>query len=182
MSDILAGLTLTVSLRKQNGQEKKTRKEISADLLHHRLQHDIARTHNKTLPHDTARGLRPFHFDPLDWTPLARLTLIGSQHCPSCDRTTQFIAGDLIRYSQRETVAGVRTVRTRAFSAADTRFAHLPRLLEHLPPEEHTCPTCLSLQDTLEAVFSHSHAVQIPLFGFANPLHHHHQLPQGEKV
>lgn len=169
MDDILAGLTFTVSLGKHNGHEKKTRKEVSADLLHHRLQKDIAREHNKTLPHDTARGLKPFQFDPLDWTPLARVTLVGKQHCPQCDTSVTFIAGDLIRYSQKENVAGLKTVRTRAFSAADQRFAHLPRILEHLPQEDHVCPSCLSLQDTFEAIFLHSHPVQIPLFGFADP-------------
>lgn len=166
MEDILSGLTLTISLHggagKHNG--KKPRKEVSADLQAHRIAQQVAKEHNKTLPHDSARGLRPFHFEPLDWTPLARVTLIGRQDCPACGHSTTFIAGDLIKYSQKENVAGLKTVRTRAFSACDQRFAHLPRIMEALPPETHVCPSCLSLQDTLDAVFDHIHPVQIPLF------------------
>ena len=62
-----------------------------------------------------ARGAAPRL--PLDsFTPRRRVTYIGRQVCPCCERETLYIAGDLLEYAQHDRVAGLRTIRTRALS------------------------------------------------------------------
>ena len=76
--------------------------------------------------------------------PLDRVTYIGHQHCPTCDCTTRYIAGDLLRYAAYDNAGNVKT--TRALHVYDARFASLPRVLEDLTEIEETqCPACLAL-------------------------------------
>lgn len=76
--------------------------------------------------------------------PLDRVTYVGRQHCPTCDCTTRYIAGDLLRYAAYDNAGNVKT--TRALHVHDARFASLPRVLEDLTEIEETeCPACLAL-------------------------------------
>ena len=102
---------------------------------------------------------------PLDsFTPRRRVTYIGRQVCPCCERETLYIAGDLLEYSQHDRVAGVRTIRTRAFDSSDYRWTNLPRAKEYLTPERVTCVECLELDAHLDAILTGVGPVQFPLF------------------
>lgn len=110
-----------------------------------------------------ARGAAPRL--PLDsFTPRRRVTYIGTQVCPCCERETLYIAGDLLEYVQHDRVAGVRTIRTRAFDSSDYRWTNLPRAKEFLTPERITCPSCLELDTQLDAILTGVGPVQFPLF------------------
>ena len=102
---------------------------------------------------------------PLDsFTPRRRVTYIGRQVCPCCERETLYIAGDLLEYSQHDRVAGLRTIRTRAFDSSDYRWTNLPRAKEYLSPERVTCVECLEVDATLDAILTGVGPVQFPLF------------------
>lgn len=110
-----------------------------------------------------ARGAAPRL--PLEsFTPRRRVTFIGTQLCPCCDRKTLYIAGDLLEYSQHDRVAGVRTIRTRAFDSSDYRWTNLPRAKEYLTPERMTCVECLEVDAQLDAILTGVGPVQFPLF------------------
>lgn len=109
--------------------------------------------------------------DPMDnYIPRRRVTYVGQQMCPECGRTTEYIAGDLLEYVHRDRVAGVKTIRTRAFARSDYRWTSLPRAIEWLDAEPCTCAECLRLERTLENAIAaiegvpHPDPVQIPLF------------------
>lgn len=158
--DILAGISLTgITL----ADRRKTKK---ADPTVARRGGQPPENNGVSLPHAAEKPRRSpkLTFVMENWTPLDRLTYVGIQHCPECSRTTHYIAGDLIRYSQNDKVAGERTIRTRAFSAADTRFSYLPRRFETLTAETCTCPTCLSTSETLDAILLSTRSIQLPLF------------------
>lgn len=102
---------------------------------------------------------------PLDsFTPRRRVTFIGTQVCPCCERETRYIAGDLLEYSQHDRVAGLRTIRTRAFDSSDYRWTNLPRAKEYLTPERVTCVECLEVDTQLDAILTGVGPVQFPLF------------------
>lgn len=102
---------------------------------------------------------------PLEsFTPRRRVTFIGTQICPCCERKTLYIAGDLLEYSQHDRVAGVRTIRTRAFDSSDYRWTNLPRAKEYLTPERVTCVACLEVDAQLDAILTGVGPVQFPLF------------------
>ena len=102
---------------------------------------------------------------PIDsFTPRRRVTYIGRQVCPCCERETFYIAGDLLEYYQHDRVAGVRTIRTRAFDSSDYRWTNLPRAKEYLTPERVTCVECLELDAHLDAILTGVGPVQFPLF------------------
>ena len=102
---------------------------------------------------------------PLDsFTPRRRVTYIGRQICPCCERETLYIAGDLLEYSQHDRVAGLRTIRTRAFASSDYRWTNLPRAKEYLSPERVTCVECLEVDAQLDAILTGVGPVQLPLF------------------
>lgn len=110
-----------------------------------------------------ARGAAPRL--PLDsFTPRRRVTYIGRQVCPCCERETLYIAGDLFEYSQHDRVAGLRTIRTRAFDSSDYRWTNLPRAKEYLSPERVTCVECLEVDAQLDAILTGVGPVQFPLF------------------
>lgn len=110
-----------------------------------------------------ARGAAPRL--PLDsFTPRRRVTYIGRQVCPCCERETLYIAGDLLEYSQHDRVAGLRTIRTRAFDSSDYRWTNLPRAKEYLTPERVTCVECLEVDAQLDAILTGVGPVQFPLF------------------
>ena len=110
-----------------------------------------------------ARGAAPRL--PLDsFTPRRRVTYIGRQVCPCCERETLYIAGDLLEYSQHDRVAGLRTIRTRAFDSSDYRWTNLPRAKEDLSPERVTCVECLEVDAQLDAILTGVGPVQFPLF------------------
>lgn len=110
-----------------------------------------------------ARGAAPRL--PLEsFTPRRRVTFIGTQICPCCARKTLYIAGDLLEYSQHDRVAGVRTIRTRAFDSSDYRWTNLPRAKEYLTPERMTCVECLEVDAQLDAILTGVGPVQFPLF------------------
>lgn len=156
--DILSGISLTgITL----ADRRKTKK---ADPVVAKRGGSGESSSLPVFPADKPRRSPKLQFVVENWTPLDRLTYIGQQHCPSCGQTTRYIAGDLIRYSQDDKVAGERTIRTRAFSAADTRFAHLPRRFETLDAETCTCPCCLSTSETLDAILLSTREIQLPLF------------------
>ena len=92
------------------------------------------------------------------------MTYIGRQVCPCCERETLYIAGDLLEYSQHDRVAGVRTIRTRAFDSSDYRWTNLPRAKEYLTPERVTCVECLEVDAQLDAILTGVGPVQFPLF------------------
>jgi len=76
--------------------------------------------------------------------PLDRVTYIGRQHCPECDCTTRYIAGDLLRYAAYDAAGNIKT--TRALHVVDPRFSSLPRHIETLAEIEETlCPSCIAL-------------------------------------
>ena len=76
--------------------------------------------------------------------PLDRVTYIGRQHCPECDCTTRYIAGDLLRYAAYDAAGNIKT--TRALHVVDPRFSSLPRHVETLAEIEETlCPSCIAL-------------------------------------
>lgn len=109
--------------------------------------------------------------DPVDnYIPRRRVTYIGRQHCEECGKTVEYIAGDLLEYVHRDRVAGVNTIRTRAFARSDYRWTSLPRAVEWLDAEPCTCAECLRMERTLENAItaieglSHPDPVQIPLF------------------
>ena len=102
---------------------------------------------------------------PLDsFTPRRRVTYIGRQVCPCCERETLYIAGDLLEYYQHDRTAGLRTIRTRAFDSSDYRWTNLPRAKEYLSPERVTCVECLEVDATLDAILTGVGPVQFPLF------------------
>lgn len=110
-----------------------------------------------------ARGAAPRL--PLDsFTPRRRVTYIGRQVCPCCEREILYIAGDLLEYSQHDRVAGLRTIRTRAFDSSDYRWTNLPRAKEYLSPERVTCVECLEVDAQLDAILTGVGPVQFPLF------------------
>lgn len=109
--------------------------------------------------------------DPVDkYIPRRRVTYIGRQHCEECGKTVEYIAGDLLEYVHRDKVAGINTIRTRAFARSDYRWTSLPRAIEWLDLEPCTCAECLRMERTLENAIaaieglSHPDPVQIPLF------------------
>lgn len=156
MSDLLSGISLTLTLADRRKQKHPASAPCAAKAK-------AAAPHSKPLEPVKVPAPAP-RFNPDTWIPLDRLTYIGIQRCSCCALETRYIAGDLIRYFQPENVGGQRTIRTRAFSAADQRFVHLARTIEELPAEEHTCPSCLYGANAIQAVLEHTHAVQIPLF------------------
>lgn len=102
---------------------------------------------------------------PLDsFTPRRRVTYIGRQVCPCCERETLYIAGDLLEYYQHDRTAGLRTIRTRAFDSSDYRWTNLPRAKEYLSPERVTCVECLEVDAQLDAILTGVGPVQFPLF------------------
>lgn len=102
---------------------------------------------------------------PIDsFTPRRRVTYIGRQVCPCCERETLYVAGDLLEYSQHDRVAGLRTIRTRAFASSDYRWTNLPRAKEYLSPERVTCVECLEVDAQLDAILTGVGPVQFPLF------------------
>lgn len=110
-----------------------------------------------------ARGAAPRL--PLDsFTPRRRVTYIGRQVCPCCERETLYIAGDLLEYAQHDRVAGLRTIRTCAFDSSDYRWTNLPRAKEYLTPERVTCVECLEVDAQLDAILTGVGPVQFPLF------------------
>ena len=110
-----------------------------------------------------ARGAAPRL--PIDsFTPRRRVTYIGRQVCPCCERETLYIAGDLLEYSQHDRTAGLRTIRTRAFDSSDYRWTNLPRAKEYLTPERVTCVECLEVDAQLDAILTGVGPVQFPLF------------------
>lgn len=163
MSNLLDGLfiTLTLADRRKAGRRTKD-KEQGAEKAAPAKKGSHAKA---AAPHpkDEARGLPPLRFDPTNWTPLDRLTYVGRQECPCCGSAVRYVAGDLIRYFQNDKVGGQRTIRTRAFSARDQRFAHLPRTIQELPAEEHVCPACLYSAEIISGVFEHKQQIQMPL-------------------
>ena len=110
-----------------------------------------------------ARGAAP-RLPIESFTPRRRVTFIGTQACPCCEQKTLYIAGDLLEYAQHDSVAGVRTIRTRAFDSSDYRWTNLPRAKEYLTPERITCPSCLELDANLDAILTGVGPVQFPLF------------------
>lgn len=110
-----------------------------------------------------ARGAAPRL--PLEsFTPRRRVTFIGTQICPCCERKTLYIAGDLLEYYQHDRTAGLRTIRTRAFDSSDYRWTNLPRAKEYLTPERMTCVECLEVDAHLDAILTGVGPVQFPLF------------------
>ena len=110
-----------------------------------------------------ARGAAPRL--PLDsFTPRRRVTYIGRQVCPCCERETRYIAGDLLEYYQHDRTAGLRTIRTRAFDSSDYRWTNLPRAKEYLSPERVTCVECVEVDAQLDAILTGVGPVQFPLF------------------
>lgn len=103
-------------------------------------------------------------FDLSGFHPHRRVTYIGQQVCRDCGKRTSYIAGDLLEYYERETVARKRTIRTRAFALGDYRWTNLPHEHEYLSEDVVTCPECLSTNDVLDAFFEHKHELQLPLF------------------
>ena len=102
---------------------------------------------------DAPAKIRP-NKDPLHgYAVQDRLTYVGTQVCPTCERTTNYIAGDLIRYAHVET-SGQKTVRTRAYSAVDSRFGDLKRTIEYLEAETCACPECLRLDILAESALA----------------------------
>lgn len=109
--------------------------------------------------------------DPLShYSPHRRVSYVGTQQCPCCGHSVEYIAGDLLEYWQFDRVAGLRTIRTRAFTARDYRWPGLPRELEYLTPEAVTCVSCLRTDGILSATLlpelpsNVDTAIQIPLF------------------
>lgn len=159
--DILAGISLTgITLSDRRRKTGGAPTPAPSQPTNGKGQQPTATSPAAPRPAKTPK----LHFVLENWTPLDRLTYIGVQSCPQCSRTTRFIAGDLIRYSQNDKVAGERTIRTRAFSAADTRFSYLPRRFETLTAETCICPECLAVGETLDAILLSTRGVQIPLF------------------
>ena len=102
---------------------------------------------------------------PLDsFTPRRRVTYIGRQVCPCCERETRYIAGDLLEYYQHDRTAGLRAIRTRAFDSSDYRWTNLPRAKEYFSPERVTCVECLEVDAQLDAILTGVGPVQFPLF------------------
>lgn len=92
--------------------------------------------------------------DPLDnYTIRGRVTYIGIQRCRECGTETRYIAGDLIEYFHKDKVAGINTIRTRAFSRNDYRFKDLPRRVETLEVEHCTCPSCIRIGEAFTVDF-----------------------------
>lgn len=100
---------------------------------------------------------------PSEWlehyTPHMRVTYAGVQQCQNCGKETHYVAGDLLEYWQKERVAGLRTIRTRALTACDERFRTLPRRIEYLQPESCTCLECLHLEAITDAGLAALHVV-----------------------
>lgn len=159
MSNLLDGLFITLTLADRRKGGRRTKDTAAEKAPAKQGSHAKVAAPAK----DEARALPPLHFDPSNWTPLDRLTYVGKQECPCCGGAVRYVAGDLIRYFQNDKVGGQRTIRTRAFSARDQRFAHLPRTIQELPTEEQVCPACLYSADIVEAVLEHKHGIQMPL-------------------
>lgn len=109
-------------------------------------------------PHPEGKERRkpaPSLRDPLDgFHPLGRVRFIGTQICPCCTQTTTYLAGDLLEYVQTDKVAGLHTIRTRAFAVSDSRFSHLPTRQDYLTPEHVTCPACFNASATYDAALA----------------------------
>lgn len=122
-----------------------------------------AKTATPVVRERQATGKAPV--DPLEnYLPRRRVLYIGRQVCRECGETTEYIAGDLLEYSHLDKVAGVRTIRTRAFNARDYRWTSLRRDMEYLQEESCTCPSCIRTDEIFTAVFNDTEALQLPLF------------------
>lgn len=104
-----------------------------------------------------------------NWTPKARVLLIARQRCACCGERVEYVAGDLIEYSERDKVAGIRTIRTRAFNRmVDARHAWeaLPRRVDYLEESVQQCGKCIRVDEIFETMLEDKHSVQIqmPLF------------------
>ena len=107
--------------------------------------------------------------------PLDRVTYIGRQHCPECDCTTRYIAGDLLRYAAYDAAGNIKT--TRALHVVDPRFSSLPRHIETLAEIEETlCPSCLALAPVWDLI--EFGATDVPL---QHPLPFVEALTSGDK-
>lgn len=109
-----------------------------------------------------ASGASPASFNPLsNYTAHARVRYIGRQRC-ECGKVTEYIAADLLEYSMKDRVAGVRTTRTRAFPARESQFAYLPSRLEYLEEEEQACAECLRLSVAFDLAVAGKGQLELP--------------------
>lgn len=104
-----------------------------------------------------------------NWTPRARVLLVARQTCACCGEKVEYVAGDLIEYTERDKVAGIRTIRTRAFNRmVDARHAWeaLPRRVDYLEEEVQQCGKCIRVDEIFETMLEDKHSVQLqmPLF------------------
>lgn len=101
-----------------------------------------------------------------NWTPRARVLLVARQTCACCGEKVEYVAGDLIEYTERDRVAGVRTIRTRAFNhMVDARYAWeaLPRRVDYLKEEVQQCGKCIRVDEIFETMLEDKHSVQIQM-------------------
>lgn len=101
-----------------------------------------------------------------NWTPRARVLLIARQTCACCGEKVEYVAGDLIEYTERDKVAGVRTIRTRAFNRmVDARYAWeaLPRRVDYLEESVQQCGKCIRVDEIFETMLEDKHSVQIQM-------------------
>lgn len=144
-------LNINIVLNVENGHVKSAKKERAEKLPKEKV--------TKPPKEKAVKERKPAQplKDPLDnYIPHGIVTYIGRQKC-KCGCETEYVAGRLLRYSARDNVGGVRTIRTRAFAATDGRYTwdHLPRFVEYLDPESiDECPRCIEPFDPLLDIFA----------------------------
>ena len=92
--------------------------------------------------------------DATDFKPLDRVIYVGTQLCSRCGQTTRYIAGDLIRYWEFNKVAGLRTIRTCAYAAADHRFDKLKTSFDYLATTHCICVDCRLAEKVIDDFFA----------------------------
>ena len=92
--------------------------------------------------------------DATDFKPLDRVIYVGTQLCSRCGQTTRYIAGDLIRYWEFNKVAGLRTIRTCAYAAADRRFDKLKTSFDYLATTHCICVDCRLAEKVIDDFFA----------------------------
>lgn len=120
----------------------------------------------KTVEAKPARG--SVHALMENWTPHARVLLVARQRCKCCGKAVEYVAGDLIEYTQRDKVAGIRTIRTRAFNrVVDARYAWaaLPRRVDYIEDDVDECASCVRVDEIFDNTIGELHTVPLQ-YGF----------------
>lgn len=162
-------IKIPIFTRGNNGRlrREKTPKEKIAKAIAPATPNEPKARKTAQVREKTAKG--SVHTLMENWTPKARVLLVARQTCACCGERVEYVAGDLIEYSERDKVAGIRTIRTRAFNrVVDARYAWeaLPRRIDYLDEEVQQCGKCIRVDEIFDTMLEDKHSVQIqmPLF------------------